>query len=728
MKRLFWILFFGIITHDVWAQLPRLDHARTFEIAYKDSLKTVAKRILRDLERQVASSKNLDARKQALKLLGAIYLEEGFESLDTSFAFSQKLYDLGKDTGDKEVMMTALLRQEIKYQRTSDYANSLAVSMEALKLCEALGKNCTEYWRIQRNIGQSFTWLGNYESAEKYLLSSLEGLEKTPYLDNLLKIKQIHNSYSVIGKMYKNWGKVEKAQFFLNKQLEIGHQSGNKQNIGRTYEEIGDFKNSLQQPDAAIPYLQKALILFEETRYTTGIASVYNSFGETYILKKDYARAKEYLKKAIDLSIAHNYPILKRYAYESLANAYQQTGDELLALRARNEMTRLRDSLNLEQRLLSMVNVRRLYETDRLRLESDNAKIQQALKVNQMQKQYEIDFLKSESEKTKLRQAAQLAELQRTLGTQKAIALARQIKTDSQRQQQQQEAKIRQLQVSELNQELVLQNRTRNLLLGILALLAALGILLGLYTRRLRLKNQELARKNREIQEAYLKGQTTERKRVATELHDNLGGLLSAAKMSLSILDPSELNWREREIYDGVLGMVSDACREVRSISHNMLPDELQQEGLASALQKIITKFNFNNSVQFSLNLEELPANLLPETEFNLYMVALELCNNILKHSQAKQASLVFSQSEKNLLFFVTDNGKGMKNSFTPSNGGMGLKNMEQRIGELGGTMQIETQPHYGTTVKISVPLLKNTSQSRLLAAAIKNDTNTPIF
>jgi signal transduction histidine kinase len=236
-----------------------------------------------------------------------------------------------------------------------------------------------------------------------------------------------------------------------------------------------------------------------------------------------------------------------------------------------------------------------------------------------------------------------------------------------------------------------------------MGLLTAFGIALILYSRKLRLKNRELARKKREIEEAFLKGQTTERKRVASELHDNLGGLLSAAKLSLQILDPSQLDRHEREIYDNVVEMMIDACRQVRTLSHNMLPEDLEKQGLLAVLERLIYKLNSAGTTRFSLQTSgDFSERFAPETEFNLYLIGLELCNNVLKHAKATKAFMTLQRFGGRVVLSVADNGKGLPNM--KDSDGMGFQNIRQRAIAIRGTLSFESQPNTGTTITVNIP------------------------
>ncbi|MBB3840333.1 signal transduction histidine kinase [Runella defluvii] len=245
--------------------------------------------------------------------------------------------------------------------------------------------------------------------------------------------------------------------------------------------------------------------------------------------------------------------------------------------------------------------------------------------------------------------------------------------------------------------------QTRNILLG----LSAIG-LLGLafvlwYNRRLKLKNQELSRKNREIEEALFKGQKIERKRVASELHDNLNTKLAALRWHLEAMQTDELNGFNQKIHDKLLEMANDVYADVRLISHNMLPAELETHGLASALQKLVEKLTINTKTQFHLVVTNPFPRLPSSVEHQLYTIVLELVNNVIKHAQATEVWLSLSHNENQLSLTVSDDGIGMPQEIHSD--GMGMQNLKNRVETLQGVLRIESEPRKGTKVSVTIQL-----------------------
>ncbi|MCY7352896.1 MAG: tetratricopeptide repeat protein [Cytophagaceae bacterium] len=223
-------------------------------------------------------------------------------------------------------------------------------------------------------------------------------------------------------------------------------------------------------------------------------------------------------------------------------------------------------------------------------------------------------------------------------------------------------------------------------------------------TAELQQANEELVRKNQEIGEALFKGQTLERKRVASELHDNLGGTLMAIRWRVESLQVEGLNEIERQIYNDLYGMINRAYGEVRLLSHHLMPAILEKEGLETALHELAVPINKSKRLRLSVETEEgINAYLDTRQQLELYSVALELVTNIMKHAQATEAQLWLGREDQQLLLKVTDNGIGMLVDREAP--GVGLRNIQTRLDVISGRWEVISAPGEGTTVLIRLSL-----------------------
>ena len=199
--------------------------------------------------------------------------------------------------------------------------------------------------------------------------------------------------------------------------------------------------------------------------------------------------------------------------------------------------------------------------------------------------------------------------------------------------------------------------------------------------------------------------QENERKRIAGELHDSLGQRLVVIKNRALLL------LQRRDSQDGPFGEqveaisaeVSEAVREVKEISYDLRPYRLDRLGLTTALQGMIETAANSSEIQFDTAIDNVDAVFPGQTEINFYRIVQECVNNILRHSQASQASIRIQRSAERLELVVKDNGRG----FTPGDGhqGFGLAGIRERTQLLAGTLDLQSAPSQGTTVTIVIDL-----------------------
>lgn len=259
----------------------------------------------------------------------------------------------------------------------------------------------------------------------------------------------------------------------------------------------------------------------------------------------------------------------------------------------------------------------------------------------------------------------------------------------------QKETQIKTLENEKLQTEARRQILIRNTL--IISILLGIGLVIYFFKN-----NQKLKNKNREIEQALYKGQTIERKRVATELHDNLSAKISGVKWRLEAIQPDFKIEKQRQIYESSVNALSEIYTDVRLISHNLLPIELETKGLAVAVENLVKELNSLEKTKFSLEISENMGRFDNKIEYELFSIILELSNNILKHSGATDALISLQKTDNQLQLLVKDNGKGFDTN--KNNSGIGLKNLYSRIEALHGFLKIENTA--GVQVKIEIPVV----------------------
>lgn len=274
---------------------------------------------------------------------------------------------------------------------------------------------------------------------------------------------------------------------------------------------------------------------------------------------------------------------------------------------------------------------------------------------------------------------------------------------------------------SERDQATALRNRRtteRNILVMAAVLLAVLSVLLynNLRHRRKLARQEEqihakrvneLLRDNEvKVLNAVVNGQESERQRVAKDLHDRLGSMLSAVKHQFGALE-SRMNALQKDqqaAYAKVYALIDDAVQEVRNISHDMINGALADFGLVPALEGLRNNLVVEGKLDVELSLYGLEQRLDRKMEIAVYHMVQELVANALKHARPSEVSIALTRSPDGLNVLVSDNGTG----FDPesSTTGMGLLNVRTRAQELGATVHIDSSPRMGTTVSIEIPLV----------------------
>ena len=243
-----------------------------------------------------------------------------------------------------------------------------------------------------------------------------------------------------------------------------------------------------------------------------------------------------------------------------------------------------------------------------------------------------------------------------------------------------------------------LENQKLTQIKNFLSIIGILGLAMTIYVFFI---NRKLRKKNIEIQKALLDGQTMERKRMASELHDNISNKILGVKMRVEMLENDSFSIKEKYIYDSTIRFIDEVYADIRLVSHNLLPEELEKNGLSAAVESLIKKVNLIDKTQFDSQIQLRQIRFLPRLEYEIYTIIFELVNNILKHAHAQNAMISISDIDCVLKINVADNGKGFDNQIVDPNG-LGLKNINSRVLSFGGSIAFVNNE--GTAVEIKIP------------------------
>jgi signal transduction histidine kinase len=194
-----------------------------------------------------------------------------------------------------------------------------------------------------------------------------------------------------------------------------------------------------------------------------------------------------------------------------------------------------------------------------------------------------------------------------------------------------------------------------------------------------------------------------ERKRIAGDLHDSLGPLLSAVKLNISSVDVE--NTADREVLEKTSGYLDEIIGSMRRISHDLLPSTLERRGLLEAIREFLLQVKNKQSVNIQLYVVK-EISIPKEKEIHIFRMIQEIVHNTIKHANARNLQIGFSEEGGNLLCLTKDDGKGFdKEKVLGSSLGLGLRSLESRCEILNGVMTLDSVPGGGTNYFIKIPV-----------------------
>jgi signal transduction histidine kinase len=207
---------------------------------------------------------------------------------------------------------------------------------------------------------------------------------------------------------------------------------------------------------------------------------------------------------------------------------------------------------------------------------------------------------------------------------------------------------------------------------------------------------------------ALMQAQDSERKRIASDLHDSLGSLLSSVRVRFNGLQHEFLQRvPEKAIrFDESLKLLDEAIDELRQISHNMVPVSLSRFGLSPALQTFVAQVNESGALDVKLQILGLEARLPEQMEVRVYRICQELVQNAIKHARATTVRIQIILHNDSLNLMVEDDGVGLRKDSMLR--GFGFSTIQSNVDLFKGTFDIESQPGKGCLVLIDLPTMKN--------------------
>jgi signal transduction histidine kinase len=579
-----------------------------------------------------------------------------FINADSALIYTKKLLEVSQKRGIETNIIHSYNYFGYLYGLEGNHFMAAQNYYKALGMAEK-SKDEKRILDSKRNLTEAYINLADYQKALKFGQEALFLAKKRK--DNNETLASLNN----LGTIYLNQKGFDKAKSYFEEMKTLALKLKDKDFISLGFYYLGKVEFETKNYEKALHLFQELLKYYASTKI---------DIAEVLIAQKQYNEAIPMIlvaQKIITKEGGSNYlPISYKLLYES----FKAKNNTKEALKYHEKFVSLNDSLSQES---TQSRIRSL------QFEYDNS-----LKESQLQKQ-NIELLEEKTQKQQISQTRNLF----LLGGVLALALAgilfwnnrklnlknRQIES------QKTQIMLAQEQLENANQNLEYRVTQR--------------------TQELALANNEIIHKNEEIKTALFAGQSIERKRVASELHDNVSSLLSAVNMSMQAISGKTLTETDQKIYQNVREMIKSAYSEVRNISHNIMPVGLEKEGLLRTIQQLLEKINLNKQLSFYLESKGMEQRLPVQIELNVYSIVLELINNIIKHSEATKAIISMMNQDDIFSLQVKDNGIGIH-----GNSGNGMGNIKSRIEALNGSFTIDSEHKKGTSFYIKIPLNAN--------------------
>lgn len=197
--------------------------------------------------------------------------------------------------------------------------------------------------------------------------------------------------------------------------------------------------------------------------------------------------------------------------------------------------------------------------------------------------------------------------------------------------------------------------------------------------------------------------QEAERSRIAADLHDGIGHVLGALKLNASVLHAVDAN--EQVILDRSRAMIDDAAKDVRQVSHRLMPRSLEDLGLMPALRELAARIGGSGSVAVSVRSTQEDIDVPEPVRIALYRIAQEVLSNMLKHAQATSINLELLHEPGCLRMVISDNGRGFQVEAMEHSEGIGWRSVRARTEMIRGRLMVQSEPGAGTRVEVELPV-----------------------
>jgi signal transduction histidine kinase len=646
-----------------------------------------------------------------LKLYKAVCCLLFIVILSSGFVFSQQAKNERASVNDS-VQITKLANQADLLASTQP-DSAIIYYKKADSLCQAAANE-----KLFLNFYSLYSWvLNNQNRFDESLKLGQRALAISQKLNSNLDIA---HAYSSIGLVYVNMSYYQLALENYFKAMDLYQALNESKAICRLYSRISGCYYPLKLYKKSLEYEEKQFDCALASKDTTRILSFYFNAGLCLKEMGDFEKAFSYYQQATELNKVQKDKIMDCRLKYALAAVMNALGNYQRAIQYAEEGISISKTMNFESGVaINMAEMGRAYmKLGKFREARDLLKqsVDLALKNNLGEElQLALDPIRfveaalgnfsasEEYDKLFRKLSDSIFNLQSSNSLQEL---------ESKYQAEKKEIEINRLQSEKKVQDLSLQKK--NIINIILVGSALIILIISLltyrnYRQKQKLQQQRIIELETEKQlmatEAVLKGEEQERSRLAKDLHDGLGGILSGIKYAFQSMKGSLVMTPENHLsFEKGLDMLDSSMKEMRRVAHNLMPEALVKFGLDTALKDFCNDINQSGVLKIryqSIGMENAITH--QTTAITIYRVVQELINNTIRHADAKTAIVQLAKSNGKISITVEDDGKGFNPAILSQSKGIGWSNIQHRIEFLKGTMDVQSAPGEGVSVHIEL-------------------------
>lgn len=597
------------------------------------------------------------------------------------------------------------------YQKQHEYSIAIKYLKKAEKINLGIGNQDVQA-DIHYRLAANYLELGDY-------IKSYEQLVLTDSLERNFGQRSAE-TLNLLGSIYEKTGLYVKSLVTHFESFEMQKMKGNKEGIANSLHNLGHIYMISERPDKAFTYYKRALNIYKNKKESSfdkkgtqwKIAKINLSIGNYYMLQNDSTSALKHFRLAYDVFEENGSKTEIAQTFFYLGNVYLKYGRFDYSKKYYSSALEIyKKEKHKPGLLITELNLARIYLVNN-QLDSALLQLKEAYRYSS-----EIGAKRKQAEALEMLFDLYYEHFPDSIESIRYYTplyfKAKKLFDNEQTQDSLIQMSIRHEVTIQKNEEIAIEkyrNRSRaiiGLAIFIVLIISGIFIYFQKISRQKRNYEKKLAMEQinhlREVVSAIEK----ERKRIAVDLHDSLGQMLSTTKLYLSGLEEMFDNEasENQKLYSDTINLLDESCGELRNISYNIMPGSFIKYGLIVSINDLVNRINSVNQIKVIFKNKGFDKRKEEGFEISIYRIIQETLNNILKHAKASEIQIELNNENKGVELMIQDNGIGMREFNINKTKGLGWKSIYSRVKMLNGDIDVKTELNKGTRVEVKIPL-----------------------